>query len=266
MVALSFLAAAIATWLFQHVAVQAITRRRPQDVAWATALGLFSAACVTLAIGNGTTWDLPTFRIFYLTGAILNVPWLGLGSLALFLRPNVYLRIRNGLLFFSGLATGIVLIAPTKGALAETGIPSGKELFGAAPRILAAVGSGVGAVVILVCAIASAWALRSTNTAAARRRMYANILIALGTLVLAAGGTLQGILGKDLAFVTCTASGIALIALGVRTASRSSNRQANDAATNGLISTDAGMTPSGSTEATRNGATAPGANDEALSH
>ena len=65
-------------------------------------------------------------------------------------------------------------------------------------------------------AIASAWALRRTRELEAKRRMVSNLLIAVGTMILAAGGTLQGFLGKDQAFVTCTALGIAVIAVGTR--------------------------------------------------
>ena len=41
-----------------------------------------------------------------------------------------------------------------------TAIPVGKDVFGALPRVLAAVGSGVGAVVIIVGAVVLGGALR----------------------------------------------------------------------------------------------------------
>lgn len=215
-VPLSFLATAISAWLFQGFAVDAVMKKRPQDVIWAVALGLFTAACVALSIGTSTAWDEPTFRIFYLTGAILNVPWLALGTVTTIAAPSLARRARSFLLFFTGLAVGGVLVAPLRHSLPTSGIPSGKELFGAFPRVLAAVGSGVGAVVIIAGAITSAWALKSTREPEAKRRMISNVLIAAGTMILAAGGTLQGILGKDQAFVTCTALGIAVIAIGTR--------------------------------------------------
>ena len=222
-VLLSFLATAISAWLFQTFAVAAFTKKRPQDVTWTVALAMFTAACVCLSIGTSTAWDQPTFRIFYLTGAVLNVPWLALGTVTVVATPATARRCRAVLLFFSGLAAGVVLTANFAHHLPASGIPSGKELFGVFPRVLAAVGSGLGATVIIVGAVLSAWALRNDRSAIAKRRMTSNGMIALGTLILAAGGTLQGFLGKDMAFVACTATGIGVIAIGTRLVSASSS-------------------------------------------
>jgi hypothetical protein len=48
----------------------------------------------------------------------------------------------------------------------------------------------------------------------------ANALIALGTLVLSGGGTLQGVLGHDEAFTLSLAGGITVIYAGFLVASR----------------------------------------------
>jgi hypothetical protein len=57
----------------------------------------------------------------------------------------------------------------------------------------------------------------------------ANTLIALGTLVLSGGGTLQGVLGHDEAFTVSLAAGITVIYAGFLVAARpqsvSDNRQ-----------------------------------------
>ncbi len=179
-------------------------------------MAFFTAACVALALGTGTGWDGPTFRIFYLAGAILNVPWLALGSISLFVSPPAIRRFRGGLLLFTGLAIGVVLTAEFRRALPGEGIPSGKVMFGAFPRILAAIGSGIAAVVIIVAALVSAARTIRDRSPHARQRAGGNLLIATGTLVLAAGGTLQGLLGKDVSFVACTAVGIAILAAGTR--------------------------------------------------
>ena len=59
------------------------------------------------------------------------------------------------MLVLSGFAAGVLVIAPME-PVAGTAIPVGKDVFGALPRVLAAVGSGVGAVVIVGGAIYSA--------------------------------------------------------------------------------------------------------------
>jgi len=103
-------------------------------------------------------------------------------------------------------------------------IPVGKEVFGVLPRVLAAVGSGLGALVVFGGAAWSAVRFaRAAGGRAAGRMAGANVLIALGTLVLSGGGTLQGVLGHDEAFTVSLAAGITVIYAGFLVAARRSN-------------------------------------------
>jgi hypothetical protein len=61
---------------------------------------------------------------------------------------------------------------------------------------------------------------RARTVAGNGRRAGANLLIAAGTLVLSSGGLLQGIAGKDEAFVISLATGITIIYAGFLVASR----------------------------------------------
>ena len=116
---------------------------------------MFALASAALATGTSTGWDNGTFRFFYLFGAVLNVPWLALGTVYLLRGETVGRRAQWGLVFFSGLAAGVLFSAPMK-PVSGLAIPVGKDVFGAFPRVLAAVGSGVGAVVIIAGAVVSA--------------------------------------------------------------------------------------------------------------
>ena len=100
------------------------------------------------ATGASTGWDRGTFRAFYLLGAVLNVPWLALGTVYLLMGRRVGDRVRVGLLVFTGVGIGVMLAAPMHGVIATTGIPVGKDHFGVLPRALAGAGSGVGAIVV----------------------------------------------------------------------------------------------------------------------
>ena len=60
-----------------------LRRRRPHDLAWTVSLALFALGAGALWWAESTRWGLGAFRIFYLAGAILNVPWLALGTLYL---------------------------------------------------------------------------------------------------------------------------------------------------------------------------------------
>jgi len=227
---LAFATTALATVFFEHLLVRWTQRRQTHTGAWATALALFALASAAFAIGASTGWDAGTFRAFYLFGAVLNVPWLAFGTVAL-LAPRAAPRVRTGLLLFSGLAVGVVLAAPMRGSIAAQGIPEGREVFDAFPRILAAVGSGVGALVVLVGAVWSAWRYLSGQDAN-RRRVGSNLLIALAVIILSGGGIVEGLAGgEDEAFALSLAVGTAVLYLGFRFATGSdvqvSSRRSN---------------------------------------
>jgi hypothetical protein len=228
---LSFLATAVATLFAEATFVRWRRKRSAHEAAWTVALALFALASAALATGASTGWDRGTFRVFYLFGAVLNVPWLGLGTIFLLLGERAGRRVRGVLVFLSGLAAGVVLTAPIHGDLAGSAIPVGKEVFGVFPRVLAAAGSGLGAVVVFGGAAWSAArfarAAHAGGRGASRRDMPppgrmagANGLIAAGTLILSGGGLLQGVIGHDEAFTISLAAGITVIYAGFLVASR----------------------------------------------
>lgn len=214
-IGLAFLATAVATLFAQATLVRFTRDRRPQDLAWTVSLAMFALASAALSVGVSTGWDNGTFRIFFLLGAVLTVPWLALGTVYLLVGRDRARRVQWGVVFFSGLATGVLLTAPIDGPVTGTAIPVGSEVFGAFPRVLAAIGSGLGAVVIIGGALWSALRFaRARATPGNGRRATANLLIAAGTLVLSSGGLIQGIAGKDEAFVITLAAGILVIYSG----------------------------------------------------
>jgi hypothetical protein len=217
--AFAFLATAVASLFAEATFVRWTERRTAHLGAWTVALAMFAGASAALAVGVSTGWDTGTFRVFYLLGAVLNVPWLAFGSVCLLWHSAVGVRrARAGLVFFSGLAVGVVLSAPME-PVSGTTIPVGSDVFGAFPRALAAVGSGVAAIVILAGACWSAVRyLRDRSTTGAARLAGANALIALGTLILSSGGLVQGIVGHDEAFTLSLAVGISVIYAGFLTA------------------------------------------------
>lgn len=230
--AFAFAAVAMATVFAQTMLVRYTADRRPHHFAWTVALTLVTLAAVALVVGVTTEWDRPTFKVFFLLGAVLSVPWLALGTVALLLGDGAGRRAQGVVLAFSGLATGIVASEPMR-AVSGTAIPVGKDVFDAAPRVLAAVGSGVGATVIFVGALVSAvraWRGGRDGVVqgvAPRRLAVANACIALGTLVLSSGGLVQGLLGHDEAFTLTLALGIAVIYVGFRLADRSPTTSPN---------------------------------------
>jgi hypothetical protein len=96
-------------------------------------------------------------------------------------------------------------------------LPQGSEVFGPLPRILAAVASAGGALVVLGGAVWSAWRLRAgagRTRPGGGRLALANGLIALGTLVLGASGLLNSVLGEMEGFAVTLTAGITILFLG----------------------------------------------------
>lgn len=209
-------------------------RHRPHDLAWSVSLALFTVGAGALWWAESRGWSLASFRVFYLAGAVLNVPWLALGTVYLLAGRSAGDRVRWWLVLFSGLAAGVVLFAPTRTGVSGHDLPTGKDVFGVAPRLLAALGSGIAAVVIIAGALWSAYRLarhRVPALSGARavsssptHLVVGNVLIATGTLVLSASGTLAGRLGKDRAFAITLVIGIVVLFAGFLVASTTRGR------------------------------------------
>src|SRR5919107_1726697 len=78
---------------------------RGRRYAWAAGLVSFAAAAAAMAWGSAHGWDAYAFRVYYLAGALLSAPLLGIGSLQLMHRrwaaPLGFL--------WTGLAVGLTL-------------------------------------------------------------------------------------------------------------------------------------------------------------
>ncbi len=223
LVALAFTLALLDRWL---------ARRRRHEGAWALSMAMFTIASAALWVGVADGWTSLSFRSFYLFGAILNVPWLALGTVELLGGPRWGVQCTRGLALLSAFATGVVLEADIRGPIAAQGLPSGRELFGPAPRILAAICSGVASLVVIGGALFSAWRLvrgrRRSGTAgpvrAPGRLALGNVLIAVGTGVLGASGTFTARLGEARAFAVTLAAGVVILFVGFLVASSAGRR------------------------------------------
>ncbi len=163
---------------------QYVRKRRPYQLFWAIGLALFTVAAASgyLARAGGAT-DLE-YRLFYLFGAITNVAWLALGTMYL-VAPRFGQVALALVVLLSAVAVYAVFAYPVDVAVA---VDTGKGYpDGSLPRILAAVGSGIGSLVLIGGALWSAWIFLQRRRNG--RRALANIVIAVGVLIVAAGGT-----------------------------------------------------------------------------
>lgn len=116
--------------------------------AWAAGLLSFAAAAASMAWGAAHGWDAPAFRVYYLAGALLSAPLLGIGSLQLQGR-----RWAGTVgLVYAGVAIGVAAAMPLHGAFASSAVPRAQDHVDAFPRVLAIAGSSLGALAVVVVA------------------------------------------------------------------------------------------------------------------
>jgi hypothetical protein len=128
--------------------------------AWAGGLASFAAAAGAMAWGAAHGWDPAAFRVYYLAGALLSAPLLGIGSLLLWGR-----RWAAPLgLVYVGVSIGLAAAMPVHGRFAS--VPRAQAHVELLPRIVAIAGSSLGALAVVVVALATV-----------RRRPLGNALI-----------------------------------------------------------------------------------------
>jgi hypothetical protein len=176
---LAFAAALLALRLAGGLAGRWRARRRPELAAWAASLAAYAVASAALAWGAAAGWNDEAFRVYYLFGALLTAPLLGLGSLLL-------VRIRTALpvtLVYCGLATGIALAEPLTTPVSGAGIPDAQQHLDFFPaRLLAILGNSLGTLAVVAVALVSF-----------RRRPLGNSLVLAGVAVAAVGSALAGL-------------------------------------------------------------------------
>ena len=181
---LPFVTAVVSGVFALLVALRYRRSKRPALGAWAVGLALFAVAAAAGGLARTGAATENEYRVFYAAGAILNVAWLALGT-ALLVAPRYGAVALAIVLALSAVSSYAVFATPVDLRVA---LDSGRGFpDGSLPRILAAIGSGVGSVVLIGGALWSAWVfMRRRHNG---RRALSNAVIALGVLIAAAGGT-----------------------------------------------------------------------------
>jgi hypothetical protein len=196
---------------------QYAARRRPYQLAWGIALSMFTVASLALTAGVVAGWSPVSFKLYYLFGAVLNVPWLALGTVELLAGPAARRAYLAALAAFTLVSVVLVAMARVTAAdLAGRLLPEGKEFLPVAVRVLAVVGNTVGTLVVVGGAVASGLAMRSRRDL--RPRFEGTLLIALGVLLAASGGVLAFLASSD-KLALGLAVGASVMYLGFRRAS-----------------------------------------------
>jgi hypothetical protein len=210
MVALPAIACLISLACALVIARDAVRRPRPDKLAWVIAFAVFAVAAGTEFAGSLTGWTPTLARIYYLTGAVLIVGYLALGELYLLAGRQIARFAPGATLLVTAVAATVVFNA----SVDQTRLAGdGWEAIARGPALkaLAISLNAGGTLVVIGGALYSAWRFRRSGTH--RHRMIGCVLVAVGTLVAASGGTLTR-LGHDEYLYIGIAAGVAIIFAG----------------------------------------------------
>lgn len=155
----------------------------PAQLVWVAALLMFGIATACDFIGSLSGWTPFIAKLYYVTGATIVVGYLAAGTLYLLApRPiaHIWVLIMLGI---SGVAIVLLAGAPTDELILKAGTEPGWKAIEKPPLLtgLAISVNSLGTLILVAGAIYSA---------VFRRYPAANILIAVGTLIIASGGAL----------------------------------------------------------------------------
>jgi len=217
------LAAAAVALVFATALGRRFARSRRIHLAmWCGALLMYAVASLAVAVGAAAGWNGSLFEVYWILGAVLNVPLLAAGEVHLLGRARVLDLIVWVVLAFVFAYT----IAVTRGALVDPTalaerLPSGKEVFGdgtAAHRLPQLI--SIPSYLILVAGAAwSAWRVRGRPDL--RDRFIGTLLVAAGATITAAAGSAFAAVGNLPAFSLALLAGVAVMFVGFLRATRS---------------------------------------------
>jgi hypothetical protein len=189
---------------------QYLSRRKPYQAIWALALAMFAVAALFESAGQAFGWSDATYKGYYLFGGLLNVGWLGVGSLLLLTTPRVgrIVVIAMGVVSVAGLVA--VLLAHTDAALLKAQVPARGAID--VPALLPVLTNVGGSLLLIGGAAWSAW--RAARAGAPRNRVVGLALIAAGAFVVAGGHSFAQSKGAYLAQPLSEAVGIVAMFAG----------------------------------------------------
>ena len=190
------------------------SRPRPHIAAYAIGMTMFALATWALFVGVTFGWSGGAYRTFFLFGAILNIPFLALGSMFLVVgrRSGHAMTIFLGAL--AAISTTLTLTVAFQHELPMGGVPHDIFATGFGPRLFAAIGSALGATILMVLAAVSLIRFWTRD----RQLVWGNALILAGTGAAASGGTVLAF-GEATWFALSLLVAVTLIWAGYRVAS-----------------------------------------------
>ena len=168
--------------------VEFASRPRPYRLIWAVALLMFGVASLAMFTGVLRGWTSLEYRLYWLFGAVLNVPFLFQGEMYLLARRRWWAHATLlVLLAATAFSAFKVWQAPLHSSTLGQKLPLGKEVFGdhSLPYRLAQFYAYPAYILLLGGLVWSAWQMR--GRAELRNRPGGTLAIAAGATIVAIG-------------------------------------------------------------------------------
>jgi hypothetical protein len=214
-------AALIASVFAVRLGMRFARTRRAYEGNWALALAMFALASGATFFGVAAGWNAPEFRVYWLFGAVLNVPYLFLGEFQLLVRRRAASTALSLLLYaLTVFAAVAIWRAPLSTAALSDRLPLGRDVFGdgtLAHRL--AQYYALPAYFLLLGGLV--WsASRMRGDAMLRDRTVGTLAIALGASLVAIGSGIGAAFHVVPLFSVSLAAGIAVMFWGFLRAAR----------------------------------------------
>ncbi|HET9705372.1 MAG TPA: hypothetical protein VFP85_15120 [Vicinamibacterales bacterium] len=180
---------------------------------WALGIATYGVGTFTEAVTTIAGWNEPTFRAWYISGALLGGAPLAQGTVYLLLSKRTAHVLTALLVTYITIASVAVVLSPIDYAQVEAHRLTGRVLGWQWVRGFSPIVNMYAVVFLIGGAILSA--LRYSANPATRHRVVANVLIALGAILPGIGGTATRMGYTEILYVT-ELVGLLLTWLGYR--------------------------------------------------
>ena len=171
-----------------QVGSQYLQRRKPHQLLWAVALLMFATGAACQCYGEWLAWTPLTYRLWYLTGAMLTAAYLGQGTAYLQYKQKTA-NILMYILLAASLAGAVaVFIAPIDLHAGINGSTATGKGMPSAIRLMTPFFNIYGTLLLAGGAVKSSWYFLWSGGSLSRA--VGTGLVAVGAIVVATGGTL----------------------------------------------------------------------------
>jgi len=232
-------ASSVISFVFAYKVLRGwVERKQPYMLLWGIGFLMYGIGGAMEAIYGFAGWSPLVFRLWYLFGAILVAAWLGQGTVYLLVHRRFgKVKLADILMVILALGSLYALIRVAGAQLDPSqmleGELSGPAIVSSGVRILTPFFNLYGVIMLVGGAIYSAYYFWRTKAAA--NRMIGNILIAIGAMMPAFGGSAQRF-GIPVALYVGEFLGAILMFIGYLYSSRPQTARVVQEATKGAVS------------------------------